>query len=499
VLGFRLTGWYREDGGYVDRVDSVTGATLDVNANRYFSELVRGALTFAPSASVQVTPSLTYQSIRVRDTSTFDSSLSDPGHGVFKNPSLVPQPSEDTYYLASVKLTARLHAGDLRAVASYFDQTGSAVIFGTDYFTLQQRVYSADVRLSSQDQDGTLTWVAGLFSSDEQAHHPHFSPPGVYVDTAVTDQSRVEGFGQIAWKVTPRLTATAGVRVGHSNYHYSDDAPPIEGETSDTWYAPRLGLSWQADEENLIYLTVSKGYGSPTFYPLTDTPTPADTLWSYEIGSKHDLLDGRLHFETSVFHIEWDNGSVSPDLLLGTERLTLPGKAVSNGFGLSTQAWVTQQTKVAVDVAYTRCACDPDDTYARGSVVCPDRGLAARIALEGDGIDRAGLPHPGQPHRQPARRGRVQKHPGFHLCQRPGFGVLPRPGLRSLSERSQRPGRREIVEFRSGGFSRECAECAPAPVRHCEWCGQHRDAHAGLHAHAAHAQRVRCVAVLTIR
>jgi iron complex outermembrane recepter protein len=371
VLGFRLTGWYREDGGYVDRVDSVTGATLDVNANRYFSELVRGALTFAPSASVQVTPSLTYQSIRVRDTSTFDSSLSDPGHGVFKNPSLVPQPSEDTYYLASVKLTARLHAGDLRAVASYFDQTGSAVIFGTDYFTLQQRVYSADVRLSSQDQDGTLTWVAGLFSSDEQAHHPHFSPPGVYVDTAVTDQSRVEGFGQIAWKVTPRLTATAGVRVGHSNYHYSDDAPPIEGETSDTWYAPRLGLSWQADEENLIYLTVSKGYGSPTFYPLTDTPTPADTLWSYEIGSKHDLLDGRLHFETSVFHIEWDNGSVSPDLLLGTERLTLPGKAVSNGFGLSTQAWVTQQTKVAVDVAYT-------DAHVTQTTRTPEGQLYAR-------------------------------------------------------------------------------------------------------------------------
>jgi outer membrane receptor protein involved in Fe transport len=358
VLGFRLTGWYREDGGYVDRVDTVTGVTLDVNANRYYSEVVRSALTFAPTASVQVTPSLTYQSIRVRDTSTFDSTLSNPGHGVFKNPSPVQQPFEDTYYLASVKLTARLRAGDLNAVASYFDQTASAVLYNSlppheaDYLSQQQRVYSADVRLSSHDPDAALTWTTGLFYSDEQAQYPHFSPPGVFSDTAATDQTRLEGFGQVARKVMPRLTATAGVRIGHSNYHYFSDLPPTQGETSDTWYAPRLGLSWQADEENLVYVTAAKGYGSPGFYPLADTPTPADALWSYEIGSKHELLNGRLHLATSVFHIDWDNGPPNP-ATIGIEHSAVPGKAVSQGFGLTIQALVTRQTTVAVDVTYT--------------------------------------------------------------------------------------------------------------------------------------------------
>jgi outer membrane receptor protein involved in Fe transport len=356
VLGFRLTGWYREDGGYVDRIDPVTGVALDVNANRTFSGLFRGALTFAPSANMQVMPSLTYQSIRLRDTSTFDSTLSDPSRGLFKNPSPVQQPAEDTYYLASVKLAARLSTVDFSAVASYFYQTANAVIYlqePADYYTLQQRAYSADARLSSQDPDAALTWVAGLFSSDERTRIPHSAPPGLYVDTVLTDQERLEAFGQIAWKITPGVTAAVGVRVGHVTHHYSDDVPPIQGETSDTWYAPRLGLSWQVDESNLVYLNIAKGYGSPTFYPLSDTPTPADALWNYEFGSKHKLLKGRLQLETSVFHIEWDNGSVSPDLLLGTERLTLPGKAVSNGFGLTAQAWVTEWTKVALDVAYT--------------------------------------------------------------------------------------------------------------------------------------------------
>jgi outer membrane receptor protein involved in Fe transport len=374
VLGFRLTGWYREEGGYVDRVDPVTGVALDVNANRAFSELFRGALTFTPSANVQVTPSLTYQSIRLRDTSTFDSTLSDPSHGLFKNPSPVQQPAEDTYYLASVKLAARLSTVDLNAVASYFYQTANAVIYlqePADYYTLEQRACSADARLSSHDPDATLTWVAGLFSSDEHTHNPHFAPPGIYADTAFMEQSRLEAFGQVGRMITPGVTATVGVRVGYVTHHYSDDAPPLQGETSDTWYAPRLGLSWQVDEANLVYLTIAKGYGSPTFYPLSDTPTPADALWNYEIGSKHDLLNGRLQLETSVFHIEWDNGSVSPDLLLGTERLTLPGKAVSNGFGLTTQAWVTQLTKVAVDIAYT-------DAHVTHTIRTPGGELFAR-------------------------------------------------------------------------------------------------------------------------
>src|SRR6266436_6789424 len=34
VLGFRVSGWYRTDGGFVDRINPFTGATVDANANR---------------------------------------------------------------------------------------------------------------------------------------------------------------------------------------------------------------------------------------------------------------------------------------------------------------------------------------------------------------------------------------------------------------------------------------------------------------------------------
>jgi hypothetical protein len=364
VLGFRVSGWFREDGGYVDRVDPVTGAILDANSNRYLNKVVRGAVTFAPNADVQVTPSLLYQSTRVRDTSSFDATVSDPGQGIFRNPSPVQQPFEDSYYLASLKLTARLPAADFSAVASYFDQTGSASLSAllepdaSDRFGLKQRSYSAEVQLSSSaEPDATLSWISGVSASGQHAHNPVW-PAGVYSDDVSTEQSQVATFGQIALKMTKRLTVSAGVRIGRSRFqyydYYPDEPPPFHGGVSDTWTAPRLGISWQADENNLVYLTIAKGYGSAAVYPLNPSALhPPDALWSYEIGSKHELFNSRLSLETNLFHIQWDNGPPNYDSTLGTEHDAIPGKAVSNGFGLTLQAWVSEHTRAALGAAYT--------------------------------------------------------------------------------------------------------------------------------------------------
>jgi iron complex outermembrane recepter protein len=94
VLGFRLSGWFRQDGGYVDRTDPA-GDILEANANRYTTESVRAALTFAPTPQVQLTPSLYYQSIRISGQSTIDPTLSDPARGIFKGPADLPAPVED--------------------------------------------------------------------------------------------------------------------------------------------------------------------------------------------------------------------------------------------------------------------------------------------------------------------------------------------------------------------------------------------------------------------
>jgi iron complex outermembrane recepter protein len=364
VLGFRVSGWFRQDGGYVDRVDPFPPyATLDGDSNRRLQKVVRGALTFAPTASLQLTSSLSYQSVYIHDPSVFDTTLSDPANGVFKYPSLLQQPFEERNYLASLKLTARLGSGELSALASYFDQNATLLsnLFSTQppvtpadqaLFGLNQQARFAELRLTSLDPDASLTWVAGISVSNERARHPISGPGGS--DVVDIEDTQLAGFGQIALKFTTRLSASTGVWVGHSKHDSVDEFPPVShSHTSDTGTAPRFELSWRADERNLVYLIIAKGYGSGGFTP-EPLPYRPDTLWSYEIGNKHGLFDGRLRLETSVFHIDWNNGGSPESYNVGFfESQPVPGKAVSNGFGVTAQALVGDHAKAALSVAYT--------------------------------------------------------------------------------------------------------------------------------------------------
>jgi iron complex outermembrane receptor protein len=372
VLGFRISGWYREDGGYVDRVDPFTGAIVDANSNRYAGKTARAALTFAPAETVRITPSLTYQSISIHDTSTFYTVLSNPKAGDLRNGSLLQQPFNDGYYLASLKVTAAFRIAEMSSMTSYFDRTATAAfdftpLPATGYADaawlcagIEQRTLSEELRFNSADPDAALTWLAGAFFSSEHAHHSGrtfengLADPG---DGTVIDQTQLAGFGQITLRMTKRLTASAGLRIGRSEHESVTETPPIlSAAAADTWSAPRLVLSYQADEHNLAYLTAAKGYGSGSVYPKifagdTTWPYPADTLWSYEIGSKSDLFGGRVHVDASVFHAHLNNGPPDYSMMVG-EVHPSPGATKSNGFDVAVQALVTDRVRVALGIAH---------------------------------------------------------------------------------------------------------------------------------------------------
>jgi len=105
-------------------------------------------------------------------------------------------------------------------------------------------------------------------------------------------------------------------------------------------------------------VTVAKGHRSGGVYPPLAgcgeiaVVFPADTVWSYEIGAKGDVLGGRVHLEPSIFHIQWNNAQ--PDAFTVTcGLLSQRGTAASNGFELATQALVSEHVKLGLAVGYT--------------------------------------------------------------------------------------------------------------------------------------------------
>jgi iron complex outermembrane recepter protein len=136
VLGYRLSVWYRSDGGYVDLVNpfQCTPAActiLDHNANSLTNENFRGALTYRLD-ELEITPAFDYTSARSGDSPSFFTYLSNPGAGQLYNGSLIPQPFSDRFYLASVKVSAGLRWAELNSVSAYYDRQGDLTVDDTE-------------------------------------------------------------------------------------------------------------------------------------------------------------------------------------------------------------------------------------------------------------------------------------------------------------------------------------------------------------------------------
>src|SRR5690242_16502907 len=60
-LGFRASAWARHDGGWIDKVDYMTGQTLQTNTNFVNTFVGRAAFLWQPQSNVTFTPSVYYQ------------------------------------------------------------------------------------------------------------------------------------------------------------------------------------------------------------------------------------------------------------------------------------------------------------------------------------------------------------------------------------------------------------------------------------------------------
>jgi iron complex outermembrane receptor protein len=421
LVGFRLSAWYRTDGGYVDRVNPFTGALVDENANRSVTRSVRAALTFAPASSVRVTPSFAYQSVDPHDSPAFYLYLSNPGAGALRSGKLLAQPVEDRFYLGTLKLTAAPGFAELTSVTSYFSRRASVTIdstnnpvgwgnpLGPEYpasyadalrtrADLRQTALSQEVRFASSEPNAAHTWVAGAFASrarytDTQEVDPSISlvgRPQEGFSTFDGHENEFAVFGQASLKMRERLTASVGLRVAHESYSAVQSNGTRANPAALFWaggrespVTPRFDLTYHFDDSNLLYASVAKGYRTgglnppPTAYCGLTVPTThaPDWVWSYEVGSKSRPLGGRVQFEASAFYIDWQN--VQSLIIVpgcGTPILGNVGAAASKGFDLLARTLLTGYLDLELTMSYTDAHYTRTVRFASGVRV--DRGDA---------------------------------------------------------------------------------------------------------------------------
>ncbi len=448
TLGLRISASYRRDGGYVDRVDPVSGALVEDNSNYTTTATVRAALKWMPTPGLTVQPSIYWQRQYLNDTGAYwakGPALSDPSRGIFRNGNRQTNSNRDPFWLAALKVEYDLGGVQLVSNTSYFQRRNRALAdytqfdralylgvsipppgaTGTASFTDFQKNAYQELRLQSSNPAARLNWTVGAFAAHLVENSTEFivdptldaetgglacggtCPDGLIYsqpEFKVVDR-QLAGFGEAKFKITPKLSVTAGVRVSDVRYTTTSNiSGPFFGgaETSrdaghETPVTPRFVVAYQANQRTLIYASASKGFRvggvnapvtglcdadlasvgiAPGSNGVRQPPKnyASDTLWSYEGGVKFQTRDRRLTANGSVFLIDWSN--IQQNVYLPTCGLQYTanlGQVRSVGGDLELSARPIDQLNLTATLAYT------DAYYTRAS-----GGVARPIVSKGD-------------------------------------------------------------------------------------------------------------------
>ena len=150
--------------------------------------------------------------------------------------------------------------------------------------------------------------------------------PLLEIDTNDKATSRTNAvFGEATWTVDGKVDLTAGLRYFHDRLdgraQQGGVVSPIDGKSYES-VNPRFSIAWRPDRDLTVYATVAKGFRSGMTQDLTartigeslgiELPDnlKQDSLWSYELGAKADLLDGLMLLEGAVYHSRWKDVAV---------------------------------------------------------------------------------------------------------------------------------------------------------------------------------------------
>ena len=247
-------------------------------------------------------------------------------------------------------------------------------------------------------------------------------------------EEQLAGFAQVDFDITPTVTLTAGLRASRTELDFeaaylapennanapfgfpcadpldctfgsgasAPSYPASASSSSETAYTPKFGISWKPTDDHLIYASAAKGFrpaGASLRAPavcdfdlidngyVDDDGNPvqpetfgSDTVWSYEIGAKSQLLGGRLVVDGSVYRIKWkdiqSNVSLPNCAYNFVDNL---GDATSTGFDVAVQFLLAEGLLLTGAYGYNDPKYD-DDAASPGGVVIYEKDAAVADA-----------------------------------------------------------------------------------------------------------------------
>ena len=346
VSGFRVAAYREHAGGFVDAVGDAAGS--DVNTGN----TVGGRLAFVanPMSNLQFKLSATYQDIKreSQDTVDYDAATGSPVNGALVSKLAVREPYQiktgvmgleidwDLGWARLDSITSGQKSDTTRRLDATYVYGPLLAGFGLDVdrvpidYNVTVRKQAQELRLTSPR--GVFEWLAGYFYTHEKSTNDQLvtsrftgAATGPTLATVALPAEYTENalFGDVTWNPSRELSLTGGIRSARNKQSFSQisDGPlaggstNIHGDSDETTQTYLATARYALTPTSNVYARAASGYrpGGPnavvkdpaTGQPLAPPTFNSDSLWSYEVGYKADLMQRTLSVEAALYDIKW--------------------------------------------------------------------------------------------------------------------------------------------------------------------------------------------------
>ena len=437
-VALRVVGTYKRFSGFIDRQIGVwapnpgavppypvspaqpSSIVRDVNTEKLYS--LRTSLKIAVTEAFTVTPSVWIQDLQAGGPPDYDVPTGQSsGPLVQARPFNISEAYSDRFVLSNFTMNYDLGWGSVLSTTSYMrrqettpdDQTEALEVnipqgqFVPSVYApiVTTRELTEELRFAFSPAGWALSGVAGAYFNNANRHYyVNFLTPGYaqlfsnspssagylplsdlnYSQHGDYSPKQSAVFTELNYAITSRWKATAGVRWYDLQYTavryedgWSNGGPTLSaGSAKNTGFNPKAELSFQATDDQLYYLSASKGIrpGGVNTSNLAQKGCgqdygqyQPDSLWNYEAGAKTRWLEGSITVNGAVYYIKWSDVQQGKTLPCSYQITENAGQAVVHGAELEVEGQLGTHLRLGTGIGYTKAVLAADAPSLNGT------------------------------------------------------------------------------------------------------------------------------------
>ncbi|MCG6507263.1 TonB-dependent receptor, partial [Vibrio parahaemolyticus] len=119
---------------------------------------------------------------------------------------------------------------------------------------------------------------------------------------------------EVTYALLPAADLTLAGRLESEHRTRKGGSSTVEVDFDETYnvFLPKADVAWKLNRDHTVGVMVAKGYNAGGAGMTFDTPYTAYTydeeyVWSYEMYTRHRLLDGKVELTSNFFYNDYDD------------------------------------------------------------------------------------------------------------------------------------------------------------------------------------------------